>query len=400
MKRQVGFLSLKQVLNKKYLSVPKTIIQTSTSTLFGQYSSNINQYNTKSFHSLAQSMKQAPSTATQTPEEYTVQYEKAMQDISQRIVNILHTQRSCQLSSFGGSETESMEHIKSSTVPMVTIRKQISDIYLEEFKNAKKSKPGSVDEHDVKYYEDESFQGFDDDGSITKNWDIYLCLSDKSDHIPNLEHCPEPFQLRRKLTAEESAMVSLAVGHADQSMTSMFRRIDRLPPRAVLTCTLESIPKESNAFHMIWTEQFRMHPNVSLQMKKQNARIYRVKVIKSAYHIDVGGQMKEVENVEHLTEDVLPDPLSASQNNRSIISRLNSNPQRLAGMLEKGYNLKLSDFFIFELNSYCMRVMGRAASYGTGKLQSSEFSLYELDYGYQITSETMLNQYLARFHAV
>ncbi|KAG2388877.1 hypothetical protein C9374_000316 [Naegleria lovaniensis] len=339
-----------------------------------------------------------PSVSSNNPNsDYKTQYEKHSKDVAQKIVDLFHSNNSCQLSTFGGAETESLDHVKTSVLPMAVVKKQVSNIYLEEFKSKKKVSPQGADPLEgIKYYEDLDFYGFDDDGNILKNWDLYLCMPESSEHLKNLSHCPEPFQLRRKLNADESAMVSVATGHTDQAISSMFRKIERFPPRAVLSCTLEYIPEDSNAFHQIWTEQFRMHPNVSVQMKKKNARIFKIKVVKSAFHVEVGNEMKQVESLDHLTDQVLPDPLASTPNIRAIISRLNGNPQRIVSMLEKGYGLNLSDFFIFHIDSYCIKIMGRDSSFGAKK-DPSQFSVYELDFGYRITSEAMLNQYLARF---
>ncbi|KAF0977698.1 hypothetical protein FDP41_003020 [Naegleria fowleri] len=339
------------------------------------------------------------SSSSNTPNDYKIQYEKYSKDVAQKVVDLFHSNNSCQLSTFGGAETESLEHVKTSVLPMAVVKKQVSNIYLEEFKSKKKVSPQGDPEplEGIKYYDDVNFSGFDDDGNALKNWDLYLCMPETSEHLKNLDHCPEPFQFRRRLNSDESAMVSVATGHTDQAISSMFRRIERLPPRAVMSCTLERIPEESNAFHQIWTEQFRMHPNVSVQMKKKNARIFKVKVVKSAFHVEVGNEMKQVENLDHFTDEVIPDPLASSHNIRSIISRLNATPQRIVPMLEKGYGLNLSDFFIFHINSYCIKIMGRDAS---SKKDASEFSMYELDYGYRITSEAMLNQYLAKFQTM
>src|SRR3989338_7247031 len=70
--------------------------------------------------------------------DYTTQYEKYVRDLGQRVVDIFHSQKSCQVTSFGGSENTAVENLKSSILPMAIVKKQISDIYLSEFKKKPK----------------------------------------------------------------------------------------------------------------------------------------------------------------------------------------------------------------------------------------------------------------------
>ncbi|KAL9657437.1 hypothetical protein ABK040_016706 [Willaertia magna] len=330
-------------------------------------------------------------------DNYQTLYNNYMNDTSQKIVDLIYLHKSCQFSSFGGSENTDTQSIKTSVLPFALVKKEISNIYLDELKKKTKELDNNKIDPNYVMYDDDSFPGYDDFGETMNKFDIYLCIPEWSEHLSNLSHCPEPFQLRRKLREDETSLTSIAIGHADKVLSSLFQRINRLPPRAVLGLTLEQIPNDSEAFQRVWTEQFRLHPNISLQLKKEKVKIFRNRALKSAYYVDVSNQMKQVDDLEHLV-NVNPDPIASSPNSRIIIDRLNGNPERLKSFLLKGYNLNLSDFFVFEINSFGMKIMGRDASYGGGRREPEQFAEYVIDFGERVSTENALQRFLTKFN--
>lgn len=85
----------------------------------------------------------------------------------------------------------------------------------------------------------------------------------------------------------------------------------------------------------------------------------------------------------------LPDPLHKKQ--QEMIDRLNTSTNVLDAILQKFFNLKLSEKFAFELDRYGIRVMGH-------EHKDDDWAEYYLDYGYEIKTESQLQEFFFKFH--
>jgi hypothetical protein len=84
-----------------------------------------------------------------------------------------------------------------------------------------------------------------------------------------------------------------------------------------------------------------------------------------------------------------------------IINRFNNNIDELNDVILKGYNIKVEEKFVFFIDSFGMKILGKQKSNNSmlpvGEA-STEWTEYYLDFGKELTTESQLNSFLLEFH--
>ncbi len=236
-------------------------------------------------------------------------HEAKQQSRQERVATLFHVNQLCQLSSYKAcGETPSGVH--TSVLPYAVLTRNQSDEIFAEFANPTKiteketnsdaikaNKSDAVVEHENKVEESIPY----DKSTHLQHYDIVFCSKADSQHVSNLESSPHPFVgPAADIPNNQTALISLTVGHARSEINQRFSSASRFPPRAVLVAKTEMVPHGSKAASLLWTNYFRQHPNVSNKLRRDDVRFYRISSIRSAQFIDLSGKLAGVESLPYV----------------------------------------------------------------------------------------------------
>lgn len=268
-------------------------------------------------------------------------------NFEERALSIIGSFQQLQLSSYS---EEKEKNVFSSLVPYIIFDKNVSTLY--DIPSTK----------------------------LLKDYELFFCTLKSSTHANNLqerEYLPN--------------LMSITIGTSDY-MTNLFENSGRFPPRTVLSGYTDSIDEKSKLFEAIWNQGFKEHTHINKDLKPENINLYRMSKVVTGYYVDYGGNMNMLNNLQ-LSQSKM-DPLAKVQ--MKIIQKYNSNRDELNDLVEKGFNVDEGEKFLFHIDRYSMRLLGRPK----GSSSSDTWSEYFCEFGEELSSEEKLKDYLLKFHQV
>lgn len=229
-----------------------------------------------------------------------------------------------------------------------------------------------------------------------EDWSTVIAVPKSSEHVRNLQDC---------------AKGSLMIGHTDPQLFHWFKELGALPPRSLLSGSMELLRGDLQA--EAWERTFSRHPVIhriaqdmwesdesktteeavhiakreqeedEKRMRRMSSSDWRAKfrdrernptpaedeeapvyVIKpetfSLFRIkpDVRLWMNIAGQTQRVWDPVVPDPDPLCRCSHRFIRMLNLGRQKLVPSLNMNYSLKLTNAFIFEIDDHGMWAMG------------------------------------------
>jgi len=198
--------------------------------------------------------------------------------------------------------------------------------------------------------------------------------------------------------------VSFTVGFTDVEITNLFKKAGkRYPPRAVFIAEVQRIPQDNPIFQKMWKEHFQQHPHVSVGVKSSDVNMFKVGKVKTAYYIEISGEMHPIEPVQQFTSAEI-DPLSSFM--RPMMARLNKDEEFLDKLCNQGYDIHLAEKFVYSIDRYGISVLGREGEFIPKKqrrgmpqevVSPEAWATYFLTFGETVSTEAELRNYLLEF---
>lgn len=266
-------------------------------------------------------------------------------NFEERALSIIGSQYQCQLSSYS---EEKDKNVHSSLVPFTIFDKKVSNLY---------------DIPPTKLF---------------KDFELFYCILKSSPHALNLQE--------REFLPN---LMSLTFGISDY-MTNLFENTGRFPPRVLISGYSNQVDESSKLYETIWKQNFREHAHISKNLNSDNVNIYRMNKISTGYYVDYGGNMNLLNSLT--LSNAKLDPIATVQ--MKMIQKYNNNKEELNELVEKGFNVDPGEKFIFHLDRFSMRLLGRPK----GSTSTDAWSEYCCEFGEELISEEKMKDYLLKFH--